>query len=63
MGDVDQPDADKLDEKMWGDEEDPEEDEEEEETEKEKKEEQGDGDEQEQSQLVAKDDNMGEELS
>ncbi len=59
MGDVDQPYADKMDEKMWGDEEN--EDGEEESEEKEKKEEFGDetGEERE-SQLVAKDDNQGE---
>ena len=58
MGDVDQPYSDKLDEKMWGDEED--EDGEEEENQKEKREEFGEGHEEEsESQLVAKDDNQG----
>ena len=61
MGDVDEPYADKMDERMWGDKEDEEEEGQEEEEKKEKKEEFGDGvDQENESQLVANDDNQGE---
>ena len=59
MGDVDQPGADMLDERMWGDEEDEEEGKDGEE-EKKKKEEFGEGKgEESRTDMVAKDDNQG----
>ncbi|XP_072178223.1 midasin-like [Diadema setosum] len=60
MGDVDQPDADKLDERMWGDEEEEEEDGEKEQKEQKKEEEFGGGMDEEESRMVAKDDNQGD---
>ncbi|XP_071480621.1 midasin-like [Diadema antillarum] len=62
MGDVDQPDADKLDERMWGDEEEEEEEEdgEKEQKEQKKEEEFGGGMDEEESRMVAKDDNQGD---
>ncbi|XP_033116850.1 midasin-like [Anneissia japonica] len=59
MGDLGNEETDKLDERMWGDDDD---EEDEEEKDKEKKDEYGDGaGEEQQSQLVAKDDNQGDE--
>nr|XP_054753036.1 midasin-like isoform X1 [Lytechinus pictus] len=58
MGDVDGPESDKLDERMWGDEE--EEEEEDGEKNKEKEDEFGDGMDEEESRMVAKDENQGD---